>query len=97
MLETLDATMTRLQNEGAYDQLSLYNGVFMLLYDQRNSMASVNVNENTVLELLKRSYDEACALTVQKEQSKELRQQIISSYQTFYDAIQWAYDQKEET
>ncbi|MDY4112437.1 MAG: serine/threonine-protein kinase [Roseburia sp.] len=97
LLETLDATMTRLQNEGAYDQLSLYNGVFMLLYDQRNSMASVNVNENTVLELLKRSYDEACALTVQKEQSKELRQQIISSYQTFYDAIQWAYDQKEET
>ena len=91
MFIVIDSTLKDVKNESAYDQLSLYNGIFMLLYDQRLSMASVNVKQEQVDNLLDGVYKNAKALTVQKEQSKKLQKEIIDNYADYKEAIDRAY------
>lgn len=93
---TIEGTMDNVKDAGAYDQLSLYNGTFMLLYDQRNSMVQVNVQKDEILTLLLKVYNNASSLTVQKEQSKKLQQEILDNYEEYKQAIERAYTNAEE-
>ncbi|MCI8893066.1 MAG: serine/threonine protein kinase [Lachnospiraceae bacterium] len=88
--------MEDVQDASAYDRLSLYNGAFMLLYDQRGSMAQVHMGREAALELLEELYDGAAQLTVQKEQSKKLQQEILDHYEPYRQAIERAYDHGRE-
>ena len=96
LFNTITSAHKDVEGAGAYDQLTLYNGTFMLLYDQRASMVSVNVEETTVLNLLETVYNSAKSLSVQKEQSKKLQQEIIDNYATYREAIERAYDNAAE-
>jgi len=96
LFTTINGALTDVETAGAYDQLSLYNGTFMLLYDQRANMVSVNVEQETILDLLKKVYDSANGLSVQKDQSKKLRQEIIDNYEVYKEAIERAYTNAEE-
>ena len=96
LFETINQAMTDLEDAGAYDQLSFYNAVFMLLYDQRSSMVQVNMEKDEVMNLLDSIYEKTSALTVQKEQSKKLQQEIIDNYDTYKQAITRAYNNAEE-
>lgn len=96
LFDTISAALRDVEGSGAYDQLTLYNGTFMLLYDQRYSMVSVNVDRNTVLDLMDTVYNSARSLSVQKEQSKKLQQEIVDNYGTYREAIQRAYDNAAE-
>ena len=91
LFETINSTLTSVENAGAYDQLSINNGIFMLLYDQRISMAQVNVDQEEVLSLLEKAYMNAKSLSVQKEQSKKLQKEIVENYETYKHAIERAY------
>lgn len=82
LFNTITSTLEDVEGAGAYDQLTLYNGTFMLLYDQRSFMVSVNVDEATVLDLLETVFNSAKSLSVQKEQSKKLQQEIVDNYAT---------------
>ena len=77
LFSTIENTLADVQSAGAYNQLSLYNGIFMLLYDQRSSMVQVNVEQKEIIDLLDNVYDDAKNLTVQKEQSQKLQQEIM--------------------
>lgn len=92
LFEIIDRALEDVEGAGAYDQLTLYNGTFMLLYDQRANMASVNVDSETVLDLLDTVYSKAGALTVQKDQSKKLQQEILDNYEEYRAAIQRTYE-----
>jgi len=96
LLATIENTLESVKDEGAYNQLSLYNGVFMLLYDQRINMASVNVEADKILSLLQNVYEKAEKLSVQKEQSQNLRMEIIDNYDSYKDAIERTYTNTEE-
>ena len=96
LFNTITSALEEVEGAGAYDQLTLYNGTFMLLYDQRASMVSVNVEETTVLNLLETVYNSAKSLSVQKEQSKKLQQEVIDNYATYREAIERAYDNAAE-
>lgn len=96
LFETIESALSSVENAGAYDQLSLYNGTFMLLYDQRNSIVQVNVEQEEVLTLLKKVRDRAAALTVQKEQSQKLQQEILDNYDEYRQAIERAYRNAQE-
>lgn len=96
LFDTIENALGSVENAGAYDQLSLYNGTFMLLYDQRNSIVQVNVEQEEVLDLLKKVHDHAAALTVQKEQSQKLRQEILDNYDEYRQAIERAYRNAQE-
>lgn len=96
LFATIERTMESVKDAGAYDQLSLYNGIFMLLYDQRSSMAQVNVEKENVLSLLEEVYRDASDLTVQKEQSKKLQNEIIDNYENYKQAIERTYTNAEE-
>lgn len=85
------ADVKEIDKASTYDQLSLYNSVFLLLYDQRYNMVSVAMEQDKVLHLLDEVYHNAKSLTVQKEQSKRLRLQIIDNYQDYRKAIVRAY------
>ena len=95
LLEIINQSIQDMEAAGAYDQLSLYNGAFMLLYDQREGMVSVNVEEEELLSLFDKIYDRAAGLTVQKEQSKELQAEILDNYEMYRYAIESAYINKE--
>lgn len=96
LFDTIEDTIDVVKDAGAYDQLALYNSVFMLLYDQRSSIVQVNVEREKVLELLDKMHDSATALTVQKEQSRKLRQEILEHYGEYRLAIERAYTNAEE-
>lgn len=96
LFETIETALEEVREAGAYDQLSLYNGVFMLLYDQRTNMVSVNMEEERLLELLERVYESAENLTVQKDQSRLLRNEILENYDAYRQAIERTYSNAEE-
>lgn len=96
LFSTIENAMISVKDAGAYDQLSLYNGAFMLLYDQRSSMIQVNVEQEEVLKLLEDVYHSAASLTVQKEQSQKLQKEIIDNYNEYKQAIERAYTNAEE-
>ena len=96
LFSTIEKTLADVQSAGAYNQLSLYNGIFMLLYDQRSSMVQVNVEQKEIIDLLDNVYDDAKNLTVQKEQSQKLQQEIMEHYDTYRQAIIRAYTNAEE-
>lgn len=59
LLDTIDVALTEVADAGAYDQLTLYNGVVMLLYDQRANLKSANLEQERVLTLLDDVYERA--------------------------------------
>lgn len=91
LLATIEGALADVESAGAYDQLTLYNGTFMLLYDQRGSMVQVNVDKDKVLALLDLVYTRANVLSVQKEQSKMLQKEITDNYGGYREAIDRAY------
>lgn len=95
LLKSINATLYSVENASPYDKLTLFNGVFVLLYDQRANMASVNVEEYTVQNLLKNVHDSAISLVVQKDQSKKLQQEIADNFDTFTESIKREYEMKE--
>ena len=96
LFTTIRSALADVETAGAYDKLSLYNGTFMLLYDQRAQMASVNVEQETILELLQTVYESAESLSVQKDQSKNLQKEIVDNYEVYREAIERVYTNTEE-
>lgn len=96
LFSAIENTLADVQSAGAYNQLSLYNGIFMLLYDQRSSMVQVKMEQNEITDLMDNVYDDAKNLTVQKEQSQKLQQEIMEHYDTYRQAIIRAYTNAEE-
>lgn len=96
LFNTINAALGSVRSAGAYDQLALYNSTFMLLYDQRSSMASVNVEMNAVLSMMDKVYTSAKNLSVQKEQSRELRREILDNYEEYIEAIKRTYSNAAE-
>lgn len=96
LIDTIANALDEVKNAGAYDRLSLYNAVFMLMYDQRNSMQQVNVEKDTVIQMMDSVYDAAKGLTVQKEQSKQLQEEILDNYDSYRSAIERTYANAEE-
>ena len=97
LFQVIEAALDDVEGAGAYDQLTLYNGTFMLLYDQRSQMVSVSVDETKVLGLLDTVYNSAKLLSVQKDQSKKLQQEIVDNYEAYREAIERAYDAAERS
>lgn len=96
LFSVVESALADVKTAGAYDQLALYNGVFMLLYDQRANMVSVNMEQDRVQNVLNEVYDSARTLTVQKEQSRKLQQEIVDHYEEYSAAIARAYDNARE-
>lgn len=96
LFAVIEESMKDIANAGAYDQLTFYNGTFMLLYDQRTNMESVNVEKDKILVLLDLVYEKAESLSVQKEQSKALQNEMMNNYQEYRLAIERTYANAEE-
>lgn len=96
LIATMEEALDDVEGAGAYDKLTLYNGIFMLLYDQRNSMVQVGVDEKTIMDLLDTVYEKTSTLSVQKEQSQNLQREIMENYDDYKEAIDRAYTNAEE-
>lgn len=96
LFDTIESSLSSIKNAGAYDQLMLYDATFLLIYDQRISMAQVGVEQDRVLGLFDKVYESAEALTVQKEQSKKLQEEMSTNYTYYRKAIERAYVNSEE-
>lgn len=96
LIASIQRTLNRVKKAGAYDQLTLYHGVLMLLYDQRIGLAGVHVDQDTVQNLLKTVEQGARSCSVQKVQSQKLQSDIINHYEEYSAAIERAYHNTEE-
>ncbi len=96
LLDSVTSAMEDVKNAGAYDQLTLYNSVFMLLYDQRSSMAQVNIEQQKIMDIYDQLYSRTSELTVQKEQSRKLQDEILKKYAEYKQAIERTYVNMEE-
>ena len=59
-------------------------------------MVQVNVDKELVTQLLDKVYKKAEKLSVQKEQSQELKNEIVDNYKDYTEAIERAYTNAEE-
>ena len=96
LFETIENALDDVKDAGSYDKLSLYNGVFMLIYDQREDLVSVGYDQAAALSLFDEVYSEAQALTVRKVQAENLRQEIVNNYKGYREAIERAYSAAEK-
>lgn len=55
------------------------------------------IKENGCIELIDTVYDSAKSLSVQKDQSKKLQQEVVDNYETYREAIERAYDAAERS
>lgn len=97
LFDTIDAALAQVESAGSYDKLSFYNGVFMLLYDQRDDLVQVGFDRERVLALFDQVYENAAGLTVRKDQAARLQQDILDNYQSYREAIQRAYGNAERS
>lgn len=93
VLKTIEAAMQDLENSGAsaYDRLTMYNGVFFLLYNQKEEMADVKMQKETVLALFDEVYSKAEQLRSTKTMLKELRNDIVDHYSEYRSDIENHY------
>ncbi len=91
LFSVIEQTIEEVEGASPYDQLSFYNAVFMLLYDQRANLVSMQVPLEQVLALFDTVYEKATALTVQKEQSQLLQNEINTNYEEYRQSIERAY------
>ena len=101
LITTLNTLLDSIENDPAanmYDKLELYNGIFMLLNDQCDEMASEQFSKDAVLELFNRVYESAMSMQVKdnKIYAKNLQTEIQQNYQSFYDNIEQAYSNAEK-
>ena len=95
LLDQIDDTLTEVEDSGAYDKLTFYNGVFMLLYDQRTNMEQVNVDQDKILTLLD-VFMKKARTDGTEEQSQQLQREILDNYDNYREAIQRTYTNAEE-
>ncbi|GFP74229.1 serine/threonine protein kinase [Clostridium fungisolvens] len=96
LIEVIEQSLDSVKDSGAYDQITLYNGTFMFLYDQRINLQSVNVEQDTIVSLMDKVYKNASSISVQKEQSKKLQSEILDNYVEYKKAIERTYTNAEE-
>lgn len=97
LFTTIDGALNDVEGASAYDKLSLYNGVFMLIYDQRDDLASVGYEKSAVLSLFDEVHTQAKSLNVRKEQAEKLRQEIVNNYEQYRESIERAYSNAERS
>lgn len=95
LFQTIDMVLKDIGQLSAYDQLSMYNTVFMLLYDQRVGMKQVEIGKERVMDLLDKVYENATELSVYKDQSIKLKKEIVDNYDRYKQAILRVYTNQE--
>lgn len=99
LFHTLNTLLDNIENDTAvtnYDKLELYNGIFLLLYDRRTDMASVQFSQETVLAMFDRVYKSASAMNISEyKEYKALQEEMTNNYSAFRSAIERTYDTEE--
>lgn len=96
LFKEVDEIMDLAPSAGSYDQLTLYNSLFLLIHDQRNLLANARIPEDQILNLYNRIFDKAKAIVVQKKPSKRLQKEIVSNYHNYYESIRRSYRNEEK-
>ena len=92
LLTLLKETADSIENAGAYDKLTLYNGIFMLIYDQRVNLATVKYDQNKIYSLLEDIRINSENINANKIQSQKLKEEIMGNYNSYKEAVARAYE-----
>ena len=96
LFATIEKALQDVESAGNYDKLALYNGVFMLIFDQRSDLAAVKYDQAELLNLFDELHEKAEALPVRKEQAEKLRDEILNNYVKYREAIIKTYSNAEK-
>lgn len=81
-----------LEDEKGEGDLEFENGVFMLLYDQRNILPEKGIEEKEVLDLMELIRSCVEDMKVSKKQAVELKKEIEDNYSKYYEDIRRCYE-----
>ena len=96
LFEIINSSLEDVKGASVYDQLSLYNAVFMLMYDQRFYMVQVDIEQSKVLSMIDKIYANTKSIKgMIRDRSEELRKEIMDNYSSYSDAIVRAYNNAE--
>ncbi len=87
----IDNTEDYESDDSAYIRMRLYKAIADLLNDHRKGFASVGVPEEDVIGVLDTIYEKTESISVTQETSQELREDILGSYQLYFDNITRVY------
>lgn len=96
LIKEIAKIMENLENKDPYVQIAFYNSVFMLLNDQREYMAQVGVEQNTIDDMLDEIKGKSEGLELIKETNIKLRDEILNNYDNCKAAIATAYKNTEQ-
>lgn len=96
LFKIISSSLEDVKGASVYDQLALYNAVFMLMYDQRFYMVQVDVEQSKVLSMIDEIYANTQLIkSTSRDKSEELRKEIIDNYPSYREAIEIAYNNAE--
>lgn len=87
----LQECLDNMESAAPSEKLWLCNSVFMLIYDRRVDLASVDYEQAAVLALLDEVYADAKALTVDNKLAEQLQQELLYHYEAYRQEIQKTY------
>ena len=96
LISAVEDTLGQMSDAKEYDRLALCNATFLLLYNQKEAMACVEVDEDTVLTLFDEVYEEAASMVVQNEKSVTLQEEITTHYEEYRKAIVNTYENTQQ-
>ena len=87
LILSIEDALNRAGGANAYERISLYNAVFLLLHDQWENMRAAGVELDEIQSLMDRVYGLALDVKVSKLKSKELREEIIENYELYREEM----------
>ena len=98
ILDLLEHTEESFGNAGEYDRLLFYNSIFMFIYTERHNLAEVGYEYKKLIYFMNHIYEETSEISVRKDESVKLKNEIQENYVPYTEAVKIAYgkDQKDE-
>ncbi len=75
----------------SYTKLSIYESVVNMIYDQRRGLVASKVEQNVVLDLLEKIYEDADKLVVTQEKNVQKREVLLSNKDKYINDINSLY------
>lgn len=91
LTDSLEQELAKQDGRELYSRLCLDDTVLLLVYDQRVNLQKSGIEEEQVLGLLDRAREDAEEVWAGRKASRQLREEILSNYDDFRDAVERAY------
>lgn len=96
LMDSVQAAVAAAKDADAYDRLFVYSNVLNLIYDRRLTLAQSDYSLESVLALIDEIHEEAGAMAVEKEVTKQLQKEISDKNEAVRQAVELSYNGRKQ-